>query len=135
MEIKFSDKEQAFRDELDEFLQRELPNDWAEKPISWPHDYARSGYQDEGDSVIASAFTEKVAGKGWFTLFWRNEEGSPAYSYMEQAIFDERMSYYRAPRQDNIGTGIVAPMLLRTGTDQQKQKWLPDIAAGKIHFW
>jgi hypothetical protein len=135
MEIKFSDKEQAFRDELDEFLQRELPNDWAEKPISWPHDYARSGYQDEGDSVIASAFIEKVTEKGWFTLFWRNEEGSPYYSYMEQAIFDERMSYYRAPRQDNIGTGIVAPMLLRTGTAQQKQKWLPVIAAGKIHFW
>ena len=135
MEIKFSDKEQAFRDELDDFLQRELPNDWAEKPISWPHDYARSGYQDEGDSVIASTFMDKVAEKGWLTLFWRNEEGSPDYSYMEQAIFEERMSYYRAPRQDNIGTGIVAPMLLRTGTDQQKQKWLPRIASGEISFW
>ena len=135
MEINFSDKEQAFRDELDEFLQRELPNDWAEKPISWPHDYARSGYQDEGDSVIASTFMDKVAEKGWLTLFWRNEEGSPDYSYMEQAIFEERMSYYRAPRQDNIGTGIVAPMLLRTGTDQQKQKWLPRIASGEISFW
>ena len=135
MEIKFSDKEQAFRDELDEFLQRELPNDWAEKPISWPHDYARGGYQDEGDSVIASAFMDKVAEKGWLTLFWRNEEGSPAYSYMEQAIFEERMSYYRAPLSDQTGMGIVAPMLLRTGTDQQKQKWLPRIASGEISFW
>ena len=135
MEIKFSDKEQAFRDELDEFLQRELPNDWAEKPISWPHDYARGGYQDEGDSVIASAFMDKVAEKGWLTLFWRNEEGSPVYSYMEQAIFEERMSYYRAPLSDQTGMGIVAPMLLRTGTDQQKQKWLPRIASGEISFW
>ena len=135
MEIKFSDKEQAFRDELDDFLQRELPNDWAEKPISWPHDYARSGYQDEGDSVIASTFMDKVAEKGWLTLFWRNEEGSPDYSYMEQAIFEERMSYYRAPLLDQTGMGIVAPMLLRTGTDQQKQKWLPRIASGEISFW
>jgi alkylation response protein AidB-like acyl-CoA dehydrogenase len=30
---------------------------------------------------------------------------------------------------------MVAPVLLRAGTLEQKEKWLPDIAAGRIKFW
>ena len=47
MEIRFSEKEQAFYDEVDEFLQKELPSDWHEKPIVWPGDYSPSGYGSE----------------------------------------------------------------------------------------
>lgn len=139
MEIEFSEQEQAFNDELDQFLRRELPADWADKPIAWPHDYASSGYHHGDDASIASDFIDKVVKKGWFTLFWQQGAGakqdSRSYSNMEQAIFDERMSYHRAPRLGSIGTGIVAPMLLRLGTREQKEKWLPGIASGKINMW
>jgi hypothetical protein len=70
MEIKFSKKEQAFNDELEQFLKQELPADWADKPVSWPHDYALSGYRSAEDTVIANEFMDKVVEKGWFTLFW-----------------------------------------------------------------
>ena len=116
MEIKFSAEEQAFHDEMDEFLQRELPENWADKPIAWPHDYAASGYQDEDDYQQEAQFIDKIVAKGWFSAFWDKGEEKPAYSNMEQAIFDERMSYYRAPRMGHIATGIVAPMLLRVGS-------------------
>ena len=38
---------------------------------------------------------------------------------MEQAIFDERMSYHLAPASGGISCGIVGPMLLRIGTLEQ----------------
>ena len=135
MDIKFSKEEQEFHDEIDEFLQRELPEGWADKPVTWPHDYARSGYQKEGDSDLAEAFLEKVLEKGWVTAFWNLGGEKQAYSNMQQAIFDERMSYYRAPTMNSVTTGIVAPMLLRVGTKEQKEKWLPIIASGEATFW
>jgi alkylation response protein AidB-like acyl-CoA dehydrogenase len=54
---------------------------------------------------------------------------------MEQAIFDERTSYWRAPNLDVIAAGIVAPMLLSIGTEEQKRRWLPRIASGEITMW
>ncbi|HIF74958.1 MAG TPA: acyl-CoA dehydrogenase [Porticoccaceae bacterium] len=135
MDIKFSKEEQEFHDEIDEFLQRELPEGWADKPVTWPHDYASSGYQEQGDSDLAEAFLEKVIEKGWVKAFWDIGAERQAYSNMQQAIFDERMSYYRAPTMNSVTTGIVAPMLLRVGTKEQKEKWLPIIASGEATFW
>jgi alkylation response protein AidB-like acyl-CoA dehydrogenase len=34
-----------------------------------------------------------------------------------------------------IATGIVAPMLLSVGTEEQRKEWIPRIASGEIAFW
>jgi alkylation response protein AidB-like acyl-CoA dehydrogenase len=135
MDTNFSTKEQAFYDELDNFLQTELPPDWADKPIAWPHDYAPTGYQDEEDYKTADEFLKKIVAKDWLKISWPEKAGGFSYSNMEQAIYDERMSYYRAPRSSSIATGIVAPMLLRVGTEAQQKTWLPRIASGEITMW
>ncbi|MBW1642694.1 MAG: acyl-CoA dehydrogenase family protein [Deltaproteobacteria bacterium] len=135
MEIRFSEKEQAFYDEVDEFLQKELPSDWHEKPIVWPGDYSPSGYGSEENYRIALEFRAKVIEKGWLTISWPKEYGGKEYTNMEQAIFDERMSYYRVMAADVLAAGIVAPMLLRIGTKEQQKKWVPRIAAGEITMW
>lgn len=135
MDVNFSEAEQKFFDEVDLFIRENLPSDWALKPISWPHDYAFSGYENTADAKLAEAFVRKIIERGWYTAFWDDASGDKKYTNMQQAIFDERMSYYRAPRLGHIATGMVAPVLLRAGTLEQKEKWLPDIAAGRIKFW
>lgn len=135
MDVNFSEAEQKFFDEIDLFIRENLPSDWALKPISWPHDYAFSGYENTADAKLAEAFVRKIIERGWYTAFWDDASGDKKYTNMQQAIFDERMSYYRAPRLGHIATGMVAPVLLRAGTLEQKEKWLPDIAAGRIKFW
>ena len=135
MDVNFSEAEQKFFDEIDLFIRENLPSDWALKPISWPHDYAFSGYENTADEKLAEAFVRKIIERGWYTAFWDDASGDKKYTNMQQAIFDERMSYYRAPRLGHIATGMVAPVLLRAGTLEQKEKWLPDIAAGRIKFW
>ena len=135
MNVNFSEADEKFFDEIDLFIRENLPSGWALKPISWPHDYAFSGYENTADEKLAEAFVSKIIEKGWYTAFWDDTSGDKKYTNMQQAIFDERMSYYRAPRLGHIATGMVAPVLLRAGTLEQKEKWLPDIAAGRIKFW
>ncbi len=36
MDFRFSEKEEAFRREVEDFIKKELPADWTEKNIYWP---------------------------------------------------------------------------------------------------
>jgi hypothetical protein len=79
-------------------------------------------------------FKRKLADKGWLTIAWPKEYGGEAHSYIEQAIFDERTSYYRAPA-GGIATGIAGPTILLFGTEENKREWIPRIASGEIEMW
>lgn len=53
---------------------------------------------------------------------------------MEQAVFQERMSYYGAPAGD-IATRIGGPTIMLFGDEEMKKEWLPGIARGDVRFW
>jgi hypothetical protein len=53
---------------------------------------------------------------------------------MEQAIFNERLSYYRAPGP-GVATLISGPTILLFGSDENKKTWLPKIAKAEMRFW
>ena len=134
MEFGFSEQELAFREEVEDFLQKELPSDWPERSRHWPGGYGTIEMQDPEMAATAQEFRRKLAKKGWFTIAWPEEYGGKAHTYMEQAIFDERMSYYRAPNV-GIATGIAGPTILRFGTEENKQDWIPRIASAEIEMW
>jgi alkylation response protein AidB-like acyl-CoA dehydrogenase len=52
---------------------------------------------------------------------------------MEQYIFGEEMALAGAPAM-RLAITSVAPTIMRTGTEQQKQRWLPPIVKGAIDF-
>jgi alkylation response protein AidB-like acyl-CoA dehydrogenase len=135
MEFKFNQREEAFRQEVEDFLTSALPPDWAEKDISWPGGYGSGGFLGDDALEILACYRRKLIEKGWNTISWPKEYGGREYTYIEQAIFDERTSYYRAPNIDVIAGGMVAPTILRVGTEAQKKKWIPRIASGEINMW
>jgi alkylation response protein AidB-like acyl-CoA dehydrogenase len=135
MELEFNEREQAFLEEVEDFLAENLPPDWPERPQVWPGDYSPSGFGSEEGMEIALRYRAKLIEKGWNTIAWPREHGGREATWMEQAIFDERTSYHRAPNIDVVTTGIVAPMLLHVGSDEQRREWLPRIAAGEISMW
>jgi alkylation response protein AidB-like acyl-CoA dehydrogenase len=134
MEFGFSRKELEFREEVEEFLKKELPHDWPVKSRHWPGGYGTIEIQNQEMLDTAQKFRQKLAHKGWFTIAWPEEYGGKAHSYMQQAIFDERMSYYRAP-STGIATGISGPTILRFGTEANKQDWISRIANAEIELW
>jgi alkylation response protein AidB-like acyl-CoA dehydrogenase len=135
MEFQFNQKETAFYEEVDDFMNKTLPPDWARQSFHWPGGYGTGELQSDESKKIALQYRRKLIEKGWLTIAWPKEYGGKAYSFMEQAIFDERTSYYRAPNMDVIAAGIVGPTILRIGSEENKQEWIPKIANGEISMW
>ena len=128
MKHHYTPEQQAFRQEIIQFLEEELPADWqnrADGPIF------RGGQAGDADDGFERQFTKKIADKGWLTMAWPVENGGKGATYMEQFIFNETMSTYAAP---NIGAGAVnmlAPPLHLFGSAEQKAKYLPGIASAE----
>ena len=133
MDFRFSEQEQAFQREVEDFIKRELPADWTERSIYWPGGYGTLAELEEPDPVVEQ-FTRKLAEKGWLTISWPKEYGGAGRSHIEQAIFHERMSYYRV-RGGEVATLIGGPTILHFGSDEMKKEWLPRIASGEVRFW
>jgi alkylation response protein AidB-like acyl-CoA dehydrogenase len=71
-----------------------------------------------------------ASAKKWIAPAWPKEYGGAGLSVMEQFIFNEEMSEARAPRVGGIATGFAGPTLIVHGTEEQKQKHLPEILSG-----
>jgi len=124
LDFRFSDDEEAFRREVQDFLKRELPQS-RERAV------LHGGETDE-EWEFTKQFTRKLGEKGWIAIWWPREYGGLEGSDMEYLIFNEETAYRRAPRMDGGGTGIVGPTILAHGTEEQKKRFLPPIARGEV---
>ena len=127
MDFSFTREEQAFRQEVRDFLEKELPEDW----FGMEAEYGSSTPQEwEFHKRLALKF----GAKGWLALDWPKEYGGQARSRIERLTFMEEVYYHRAPGVDLWGVSMVAPTVMAFGTEEQKQKHLEPIAKGKA-FW
>jgi len=124
MEFRFTSEEEAFRQEVRAFLRSELPADWATSGGGGGIGLGEGG---EERWEFLRDFQRKLAGKGWLTLGWPKEHGGLAASHMMQVIYNEEMTYHRAPTQLGVGPDRVGPTIILYGTDEQKQRLLPGI--------
>ena len=124
MEFTFTPEEESFRQELRDFLKRELPEDWT------------GSLEEEDDASwgFVLGIRKKLAGKGWLTMAWPEEYGGRGASHMMQLIFAEEMAYHRAPGRDRFATNMLAPVLMIYGTEEQRRHYLPPIARGEVQW-
>ena len=125
MDIKFTQQEEDFRQEIRDFLRETLPGDW--DPLG------RTGESAEEQHSFTRQMTRTLADKGWLTLAWPEEYGGQGRSIMEQVIYNEEMSYKNVPGTE-LGTGAISwvgPVLMIAGTEDQKSEHLPPIARGE----
>ena len=123
MDFRFTDEQEAFRREVRDFLTAELGAEWSGVD---PDAY----FEDENWPRVRR-LTAKLAERGWLTLAWPNEYGGQGRPHIEQMIYNEETAYFRAPTRDvTIGTELVGPTLMLFGTDEQKARFLPEIASG-----
>ena len=131
MDFKFTDEENAFRNELREWLKVEL----AKAPDSNGNNKSvKDRYHGNSDEEwdFNMSIRSKLAEKGWLTMAWPEEYGGQDASAIKQMIFSEEMAYHRAPGRDNFGTKMLAPTLMIHGTDEQRSEFLPPIAKGEV---
>jgi alkylation response protein AidB-like acyl-CoA dehydrogenase len=98
----------------------------------------RPGYlgafsDDPADLEVAQAFCRKLASEGLLTWSWPEEYGGSGGSVWEQTVVREEMWAHHEPRgAQYMGLNWVGPAIMAFGTDAQKARFLPPIAAGEV---
>ncbi len=127
MDFAFTPEEEAFRKEVREFVDREFPPKWREHALDF---FSNAGGPYDEQWSLHRAMAKKLGAKGWLSLAWPKEYGG-RNSMLLQHILAEELSYYRFPGLDPFGVGMLAPMLLKSGNEEQKKRHLPGIAKGE----
>jgi alkylation response protein AidB-like acyl-CoA dehydrogenase len=124
MRFSFSAEQEAFRAEVRDFISQNWePPDSVE--IELP----------EGDALDrVRAFSRRLAEKGWLTLAWPREYGGLGADHITQLVFKEEAAYLGAPLGDGQGLGIIGPAIMVHGTDEQRARFLPRIAAAQENW-
>ncbi|NNH73463.1 acyl-CoA dehydrogenase [Nocardia uniformis] len=96
-----------------------------------PEEEAEMLVNRHGDAY--RAVVRRMGSDGWLGVGWPKEYGGHGFGPLEQQIF-----YNEAVRADVpvplVTLLTVGPALQSFGTDEQKQKFLPGILSGDIHF-
>lgn len=76
---------------------------------------------------------QRMAADGWLGLGWPEEYGGQGRPAIEQFIFFDEVQRAGFPIP-LLTLNTVGPTLMKHGTDEQRQKFLPRILEGKLHF-
>jgi alkylation response protein AidB-like acyl-CoA dehydrogenase len=93
---------------------------------------ARSG-GDYGDGSAYKEIIRQLGRDGWLALGWPAEYGGRNGSALDQLIFSDEASIAGVPIPF-LTINTVGPTIMRFGTREQKEQFLPRIAAGELHF-
>ena len=116
MDFTWTPEQQAFRQEIHDFLARELTPE------------LRAA--EEGSS---REFSRKLGQRGWIGLPWPKEYGGQGLGHMERLIYSEEMHLSGAPiGYHHIAERQMGPSIIMVGTDEQREEYLPRIARGEL---
>ncbi|NIL95366.1 MAG: pimeloyl-CoA dehydrogenase large subunit [Woeseiaceae bacterium] len=124
MNVTFTDEELAFRDEARTFFREEMPEGIADKQ--------RLGVPLDRQDFVN--FQKALYRKGWAGYNWPVEYGGTGWSTVQRYIFGAEMAKANAPGIITFGLGMVGPIIYTFGTDEQKQRFLPDILESNV-WW
>ena len=123
MDLTYSEREETFRDEARGWLEANVPKG----PLP-------SGDTAEG-FALHRAWERRLYEARWSVVSWPAAYGGRDASLVEWLLFEEE--YYRAAAPQRIaqnGIFLLAPTLFELGTDEQKARILPRMAAG-LDLW
>lgn len=121
--VQFTKEQELFREEVRTFLQQELQ---------------RRTFQTKCDSWLSGsdpAFSRIIAEQGWIGMTWPKEYGGAERSSIDRYILTEEFLAIGAPVAAHwFADRQTGPLLLRFGTDYQKNFFLPKIVKGECFF-
>jgi len=86
-----------------------------------------------GGESTYTHYIRRMGEDGWLGLGWPVEYGGQARGPIEQMIFVEESHWAEVPLP-LLTLNSVGPTLMALGTDEQKQRILPGILRGEVHF-
>ncbi|MEM8578168.1 MAG: acyl-CoA dehydrogenase family protein [Pseudomonadota bacterium] len=121
MDMSYTQEEQAFRAEVREFMQTDVPQEMRDK-IRMGQELGKE--DQERYHAILNA-------KGWLAPNWPKEYGGGEWNAVQRHIFEEEAAMANAPRIVPFGLSMLGPVLQKFGSQEQKDYWLPRILSGE----
>jgi alkylation response protein AidB-like acyl-CoA dehydrogenase len=86
-----------------------------------------------GDAQVYKDVIRRLGTDGWLGIGWPQEYGGQARSMTDQLIFTDAAAAAGVP-VPYLTLNTVGPTIMRYGTDEQKEYFLPRILRGDLHF-
>src|SRR6478672_2831502 len=119
MDLRFSPEENRFREELRTFFRDEVPAAIREKVMESRH--------LSKEELVQSH--KILHAKGLAVPHWPKQWGGADWTPMQQYIYTEELQYNGVPQPLPFNVSMCGPVIIAFGTDEQKQKFLPRMAA------
>lgn len=123
MSMSFTADELRFKDEVRAFIVDHLPPE-LRKASSLTVSFF-------SDPEIVAPWQKALHERGWVAPGWPREYGGPGWSATERWIFESECARAGAPQLSPMGIKMVGPVLIRFGTTEQQQRYLPRILNGE----
>jgi alkylation response protein AidB-like acyl-CoA dehydrogenase len=124
MDLTYPPEAEAFRREIRDWLEANLPSDWGQTAMA-----------AEERAAFNREWTRKLYDGGWICASWPEDYGGRGLSTMQAVVLNEEFARAGAPvRADFFGDTLVGPTILQWGTEEQKRAFLPRILRGEISW-
>ncbi|MFD0826928.1 acyl-CoA dehydrogenase family protein [Neobacillus sp. M.A.Huq-85] len=125
MDFSFTEREEAFRQELRTWLENHLPDGWLAGKRELPK--GRNEY-----SQFLRNWQKKLYEGGYAAIAWPEKYGGRNASLIEEIIYQQEMVRVKAPPLVNyVGIHMVGPTLMQIGTEEQKAAYIQKILTGE----
>ena len=122
---------EAFRAEAKEWLEANFPKSLG-KDVAAQTAAIMSPEAPTGDHAL---WKERMGAKGWGVPTWPKAYGGGGLSAAEARVLAQEMAKIGAVNPiGGMGVGMFGPTLLEYGTEEQKKKYIPDIATAKVRW-
>ncbi|WP_203293973.1 acyl-CoA dehydrogenase family protein [Maricaulis parjimensis] len=121
MDLNYTPEEEAFRQEVRDFLKENLSEELATK--------VRNGRELNKQDM--ESWHATLQSRSWLAVTWPAEYGGPGWDAVQRHIFDEELALANAPRTVPFGLAMLGPVLIKFGTEEQKATILPRILSGE----
>jgi alkylation response protein AidB-like acyl-CoA dehydrogenase len=120
MDLNYSPADDAFRADIRGWLDANLPQVLRTKVL----EHKRLNRDDY------ASWHKLLGTRSWSVVAWPKEYGGPGWNATQRHIWDEECARIGAPGVLPFGVSMVAPVLMKYGSDAQKSYYLPRILDG-----
>ena len=129
MDYRYTQEEEAFRKEVQDFIRENVPADWpGVDPDTWQEDGVEEIHK------FGQEIRKKLAAKGWIGLTWPKKYGGQEAPLIKQMILEEELTYRGVPGLDPANLIVAGPTILQAGTEEQKERFIPPMTRGEVKF-
>jgi hypothetical protein len=124
---------ETFRAETRAWLEANCPASMRTPPVE--EEVVWGGRNQKFVNPDSKVWLERMAGKGWTAPTWPKAYGGGGLSNAEAIVLDHELKRINARSPlASFGVWMLGPVLLEYATEEQKQRFLPDIVAGKTRW-